>query len=70
MNRIKVKPAEGLIIRKPHREGGGLLDPSGELVHDRSYWHRLLKAGDVVSVQEQAPKKVTARSAKTEKKED
>jgi len=48
--KMKVKPREGFLVRKPLHEGGALLDPKGEKVPVTSYWLRQLKVGDVIRV--------------------
>lgn len=45
MDRVYVKPAPGMTVRKPV---GGYLADEGEEVNRDSYWRRRLADGDVV----------------------
>lgn len=54
MNFIKIKPAEGILVRDPVTLR--IVPPEGITVRDTDlYWHRLLLDGDFVAVQEEAP---------------
>lgn len=56
---IKVKPAEGLIVRDPvTREA---LPPKGKTVPRNAYWLRRLKDGDVVEADTAKPEKKESR---------
>lgn len=60
--KIKVMPAkEGLLVRKPAMEGGAMLSKKGEMVLDRTYWHRRIKSGDVVLVDDKSGKAKLAK---------
>ena len=65
-DRIHVKPAPGLIVRHPDTLAE--LEKAGEFVRPSKYWRRRLKAGDVLLVEEKAPKKTTKTSPKASTK--
>lgn len=52
---IKVKPAEGLVVRNP--ADAKALPPKGKTVPRNAYWLRRLKDGDVVEVEAKPEKK-------------
>ena len=54
MTQIRIKPADGLIVRKPDTE---LLKKDGETVTVNSYWQRRLNQGDVVIMTDEQVKK-------------
>jgi hypothetical protein len=75
LDRVFVKPGEGLKVRRPVQEGGALMSPEGEMVKLNSYWNRRLAAGDVVlaepkttleTVGERRPKTAAKAAAKEE----
>lgn len=59
MNRIKIKPKEGLKIKKPQLPLISLLAPKGEYVVLNTYWGRRISDGDVELIE--APKYVFER---------
>lgn len=45
MNRIFIKPKEGLNVRNPFTKK--IVAPAGEEVNEHTYWLRLQKQGDI-----------------------
>lgn len=48
---IRVKPKKGAIVRHPADKGSKIMEPSGELVANNSFWRRRLRGGDVELVE-------------------
>jgi len=69
MQRIKLKPSRpDLIVRDP--ADMSILPKEGREVFLTTYWHRRLKDGDVVRVDEVKPVPAPARSEEKETKGD
>lgn len=62
--RLKLKPAQGLIVRDPHTRKP--LAEDGTEVLDSSYWRRRIKSGDAVLVEEVKPAKTEKPSKRGE----
>ncbi len=60
MSQIKIKPKQGLKVRKPD---GSHLNDKGEIVKRTAFWLRRLKDGDVTLV-EVSPKKTITKVIK------
>lgn len=60
---IYVKPAEGLIVRQPHRNQMPI-PAYGATVPRNSFWLRRLRDGDVVEITETAFEKAKAKALK------
>lgn len=61
MELMKIKPKEGLKIKRP--DNGRYLNPEGEDVPKNTFWARRLADGDVVEVGAKAPAKSEAKAA-------
>lgn len=71
MNKIFVKPAEGLKVPLPRElqvNGAVYLAPEGQLMDDCNWWHKLARAKDVAisASAPTAPKETPRVSAKGE----
>jgi len=60
MQTIRIKPADGLLVRL--EDGTGHLAADGQTVALTGYWHRRLADGDVIEVPD-APAKPVRKSA-------
>jgi hypothetical protein len=68
MNRIFVKPQEGMKVRMPAADGGSFMRAEGQQVKDSVYWRRRLKEGSVVEASAKPePKSVTKKTTKDSK---
>lgn len=69
MQRILVKPRDGLKVRDPVKPNLGHLPAEGRVVLDGQAWRRLEMAGDVTIEPEPAPAAAAAAPAPKSKKE-
>lgn len=60
MNKIFIKPAEGLKVYNPFRKR--LIEEAGESVNTDTYWLRLAKQGDITITEVEEDKKGNKKS--------
>jgi len=61
VNKVKIKPLEGLQVRK---QNGQILNPDGEQVN--SYYRRRLKDGDLLLVEDKKAAKAVSKKTETQ----
>ncbi|KJZ09489.1 hypothetical protein TW85_21985 [Marinomonas sp. S3726] len=63
VNKVRIKPLEGMQVRK---QNGQILNPDGELVILNSYYRRRLKDGDLLLVEDKKAAKAAAKKIETQ----